>query len=204
MKFKFQKLVDKRIDLKYDWMLVLETSEDVIRYHENVDPGKIRQAWDNIDEVKEGKAHLNSNLAIYLDLSHREGESLLMTTARVMDNIILAKIKYVVNTGKVYQNKAGGYMPNHPDYEVIDEMILDGDSIVFPDYTYDDIRTKQWAGGTHWYAYVGEIWVEESRGGADHAKFKGQRKFDTQAQAQEAAEYFVRMINKKTFEFKEQ
>ena len=203
MKFKFQQIVDTRIDLQYDWMLIFETAEDVIRYHENVDPGKVRRAWDNIDEVKRGRAHLNCDLALYLDLANRPGESLLETTVRVMDSIILAKINYVVKTGKVFQNKLGGYMPNHPDYEVVEEMILDGDSIVFPDYTYNDIRLKQWDGGKHWYAYVGDIWIEETRGDSNHIKYKGQRKFDTEAQAQDAAEYFVRRINEKTYEFKE-
>ena len=39
---KFQKIVDhfKGMNLEYDWLLVLESEDDVINYHKKSDPSK--------------------------------------------------------------------------------------------------------------------------------------------------------------------
>ena len=50
------------------------------------------------------------------------------------------------------------------------------DNLVWPDFTRDDIRVKQFPGGDHWYAYIGSMEVHngdtlrfESRDAAAHA-----------------------------------
>ena len=193
---KFQKVVNhwKNLELKYDWLLVMESVEDVMNYHEKIDPGKIRKAWDNLGEVRHGKAHFNSGLSMIIDISAKPGDSILTATARIMDKIISGKIRCIDQYGKIYQNKMGGYFPHTDEIEVLEEMIIDSDNnIIFPEYTEKDINIKQWDGGTHWYAYVGDFWV---------TSLDGKNKFDTEERARSAAQYYLYRLNQEDFEFK--
>jgi len=193
---KFQKVVNhwKNLELTYDWLLVMESSEDVMNFHEKIDGAKIRKAWDNLDEASKGRAHINTNLGTLINYSAKPGDSILTATVKVMDKIILGKISCIYRYGKIYQNKVGGYFPHSDDIEVLAEMIIDSDSnIVFPQYTKEDIHIKQWDGGKHWYAYVGDFLVSDRH---------GKKKFDYEKDAKEAAAYYLYKLNTKDFEFK--
>lgn len=193
---KFQKVVNhwKDLELTYDWLLVMETPEDVVNFHEKIDGLKIRKAWDNLDEVSRGRAHINTTLGTLIKYTAKEGESIVEATARIMDKIVLGKISCVLRFGKIYQNKVGGYFPHSDDIEVLEEMIVDSDTnIIFPSYTKDDIHIKRWADGKHFYAYVGDFWV---------TNLSGKNKFDTEREAQDAANYYLHRLNKEDFEFK--
>ena len=193
---KFQKVVNhwKGLELTYDWLLVMESAEDIMNFHEKIDGIKIRKAWDNLDEFSKGRAHIDTTLGTLIHYSAKPGDSILTATIKVMDRIIMGKIETLHRYGKIYQNKVGGYFPHSDDIEVLEEMIVDSDSnIIFPSYTKDDIHIKQWADGTHWYAYVGDFWVHD---------YYGKKKFDRQKDAQEAAQWYLYKLNKKDFVFK--
>lgn len=191
---KFQKVVDTRIDMKYDWLLVLESKEDVIDFHKKALPPKIQLAWNNLTAVAQGKDHVNNGLSHYIYWNIEPGESIFSATCRSLDRVIADKLYYVNKVGKIYQNKFGGYFPHHEYLEVLEEFETDGENILFPEYTYDDILVKQWKDGTHWYAYVGDIWCED---------YSGNKKFDTKDRAMEVARYNVHKLNQNMYEFKE-
>lgn len=54
--------------------------------------------------------------------------------------------------------------------------------LIFPNFKKEDIRVKQFQGGQHWYAYIGDMQVRD----------KNQLKWNTQAEAQAAAEKLVK------------
>ena len=158
-------------------------------------PAKVHVAWENLIEVQRGRAHVNSGMASYIHMSIEPGESLLTATPRLIGKLIQDKLECVNKYGRIYVNKSGGYFPHHSaDLKVLEEYIVDNDSVIFPSYTDDDIKVVKWEGGKHYYAYVGDIWVKTK---------SGKEKFSTAKEAKEEAEYMVYKLNQKTFEIKE-
>jgi hypothetical protein len=110
-----------------------------------------------------------------------------------MDRLVQDKLECVRKSGKIFVGKAGGYFPQHPDFIVYDECLIENNKVVFPTYEKKDIRIKQWEGGTHYYAYVGAFQVE----------WDGQKKWNTREEAQKYAGYFLYKLNHKSYEVSE-
>lgn len=192
---KFQKLIDTKYDITYDWMLVLSSVEEVMNFCELSLPPKVHVAWENLIDVQRGRAHVNSGMASYIHMSIESGESLLTATPRLLAKLIEDKIECVNKYGKIYINKSGGYFPHHSDdIKVLEEYIINNDSIIFPSYSDADIKVVKWEGGKHYYAYVGDIWVKPK---------DGRVKFNTSKEAEDEAKHMVYKLNQKTFEIKE-
>jgi len=161
--YKFQKvqLNWKGIQIDYDWMLVLESLDELINYHQGTMKAQIRPAWNNLDEVHAGKSHISTNLGMMINFSAEAMDgrkSLLELTAIVGGKIFEAKAHGIINTGKIYINKKGGCFPHSKDLTILDEMLID--KLIFPQYTLEDIDIQKWQGGKHWYAYIGGNEVE--------------------------------------------
>jgi len=187
---KFQKIKDTKTNIEYDWMLVIETKEELMTYSEVSLPSKVRLVWDNLIDVQKGRAHINTPLAQYISISADGSKSLFENTVMLLDKVLNGKLEMIEKYGKIFQNKNGGYMSSHKDLEVIDEFERKDNGLIFPQYTEKDIKVKQWEGGTHWYAYVGDIWCKD---------YEGIKKFDTKERALEVAESNLYHLNRKEF-----
>jgi hypothetical protein len=190
---KFQKVRNNWYSppLEYDWMLVIESIEELNDFHQKSMAAKIGGVWANLFDVQDGRAHFDNKLSFLIDLEASEkSDSLINLTATVLGKIWEAKAKAVIDCGKIYVGKLGGFFPHSKDIEVLDEFI--GDNYLFPQYTEKDIRVKQWTNGTHWYAYVGDLSVEVD----------GEKKWDTEKRARERAESFLYRLKNVQFEFK--
>jgi hypothetical protein len=193
--YKFQKvqLNYNGITIDYDWMLVIESLEDLMDYHKNVMKVQIPRAWDNLIEIQKGKAHVETNLAylIYCSTPSSNNTSLVELTTMVGDRIFDAKASGIIAHGKIYINKNGGYFPHTNDITVLDEMAVE--KLIFPQYTEKDIRIQKWEGGKHYYAYVGNFEVE----------MFGLKKWNTEEKATQMAKLFLyKMLKEKQFEIK--
>jgi hypothetical protein len=191
--YKFQKVKMNHngITLDYDWMLVIDSIEDLITYHENVMRVQIPRAWDNLIRIKESKAHAETTLAHLIYCTAYSNKSLLEHTVIVTDRIFQAKEKSIIEYGKIYINKNGGYFPHTDDISVLDEMEVG--KLIFPQYTEKDIRIQKWEGGRHYYAYVGGFEVE----------MNGLKKWGTEEEAMDMAKLFLyKMLKEKQFEIK--
>lgn len=199
---KFRKVLDTRTGIEYDWLMVLESEEAVISLHSKSDPAKIKRAWDNIIETLNGKSHIHTVLGRIIWAHHELGctlrpwqtetpKSVLQVTQLLLDKIISGKIACIKNYGCIYQNKFGGYFPHSEDIKILKECDIVG--ILYPDYSKKDIVVKQWENGSHWYAYIGEIWVQD---------IKGEKKFNSEKRAREVAEWYLLNINNFIYEFK--
>ena len=80
----------------------------------------------------------------------------------------------ILTRGYVYVNKAGGYNWSGT-YEQGD--FVRSKTLVWPDFTEQDIRISQFPGGMHYYAHIGNTQISQN----------GQRRFWPRAQAKEAA-----------------
>jgi hypothetical protein len=189
---KFQKVKNIHYDppIKYDWMMVIESLDELTDFHQKSMAAKICGVWANIFDVQQGKAHFDNKLSFLIDLeacteeSKGRQHSLIDLTATVLGKIWEAKAKAILDCGKIYINKNGGFFAHSEDIVVLEEFI--SDNYLFPEYTEKDIKVKQWTDGTHWYAYVGDIQVE----------IDGENKWDTEERAKSRAGSFLyRMKN---------
>lgn len=190
---KFQKVRDNWYNppLEYDWLLVIESIEELNDFHWRSMSAKIGAVWANLFEVQEGKAHFDNKLGFLIDLeASKKPDSLINLTAIVLRRIWEAKAKVILDCGKIYVGKSGGFFSHSEDIEVFDEFI--GDNYLFPQYTEKDIHIKQWTNGTHWYAYVGDLSVE----------MDGEKKWDTEERARERAMSYLYRLKNIQFEFK--
>lgn len=183
---KFQKVKDSRIGLEYDWLLVIENEDDLWNYHETTFGPMVESAWDNLLQVKNGKAHINTDLGFIINFRTKSvGDSLLVNTAKVLDDIHFSRLNLVKKYGKIFINKRGGYFTPHKDIIVTDEILLKNKGFRFPEYKESDIKLRQWKGGTHWYAKIGNIDVVDEDGNV---------KWDTLQEARIKAKEFLKTI----------
>lgn len=87
-----------------------------------------------------------------------------------------AEMETVRRYGAVFINPAGGHT-----HGIRTEQFCRRKQLVFPDFRSDEIRIKQFKGGGHWYAYVGDMQVRDG----------GRMKWDTEEGARKAAEALV-------------
>lgn len=80
--------------------------------------------------------------------------------------------------GILYVNSDGGYCP----FLTETKNRYESETMEWPAFKEEDIRIKQWPGGTHWYAYIGPIQVKEF----DVVKW------DNEADARAAAMHYVK------------
>ena len=157
---KFQKVrLNWKVVIDYDWMLVIENMDEFNYYFNKSMEAQIPITWKNLGEVSKGKAHISTVLGQMINMaSEADGKmSLLELTAIVGGKIYSAKAQALLNTGKIYVNKNGGFFPHSEDIEVLEEMEIKSKDVIFPSYSNKDIVVKQWEGGNHWYAYVGNF-----------------------------------------------
>ena len=195
--YKFQKvrLSYNKITIDHDWMLVIESVEQLLHYHESVMTTQIPNAWENLIAVQEGKAHLNSTMSMLINFqaeATEPGKSLIELTTIASNKIFNAKYDAIVNSGKIYVNKNGGFFPHSEDVTVLDEIILEDERLIFPQYSEKDIRIKKWDGGKHYYAFVGDFEVE----------MHGLKKWNTEQKAMDMAKAFLYRMKNKQFEIK--
>jgi len=196
--YKFQKvqLNWKGIQIDYDWMLVIESIDELNLYHNNTMHAQISNAWENLFEAQMHKSHINTKLGFLIDIEagiNGGRKSIIELTALVGEKIFDAKAGAILRDGKIYINKNGGFFSHNEDLTILDEILVDNDKIVFPQYTEKDIRVKQWENGTHYYAYVGDFQVE----------WDGEKKWDTEKEAKSAAECYLYRLKNEQIRIKE-
>lgn len=207
---KFQKVKNTHYGIEYDWLLVIDNVQDLWSYHERWLISKVPEAWTNLVDVQLGKAHIATQIGMLINFSaSQKPASLIELTVDVSEKVIKTKMDTLEKYGKIYVNKLGGYFPHTEDIEVIDEFETEDTRVVFPNYTEKDIRIKQWPGGTHYYAYVGDFQVKFDK---DKIPYSIKRydvvdgvvsKWNTEEDAKAAAKSFLWRLKDVQYKIKE-
>lgn len=87
-----------------------------------------------------------------------------------------AQLDNIRKYGAVFVNAAGGHT-----HGVETAQFCRRKQLVFPDFKKEEIRVKQFKGGRHWYAYIGDMQLRNG----------DQLKWNTQEAAQRAAEAMI-------------
>lgn len=111
----------------------------------------------------------------------RLGLSFLKALELLYQEIGINMLHEIQESGKIWVNELGGY---NSAFEDLDEtQTVWRRELVFPEYKKDDIRIKQFQGGTHWYAYIGDTQVKANKGQTV--------KWNTYEEAYKAAETYI-------------
>lgn len=189
-KLKFQKLRDTRVGINYDWLLVIENEDELWLYHDYHFKSMVESAWDNLTQYQKGVAHINTHLGSLIHFrTEFNGGSYVQKTAEIIDDIHYSRLNLIKKWGKIYINKNGGYFFPHKDLIVVDEFIITDKKSIrkfkYPEYSEKDIKLKQWKGGSHWYAKIGNYDVVDS---------DGNQKWDTYQESKKCANEFLKTI----------
>lgn len=191
---KFAKVRDKKLNLDYGYMLIIESEDELMEYHHKATSPKLRSIWDNIIAASERRSHFNSSMAYAIAYAADGKKSLVQLTQEFLDRVINNQLVSIKRSGRIYVSQKGGYFGHHSDIEIEDEIILEDNQLIFPNLTEKDIEIKQWEGGKHWYAYVGGMWVSD---------IYEKTKFDTKEKAMDVAKWNLWQMNKKMYIVKE-
>jgi hypothetical protein len=171
------------------WYLKLTSQEAAIQRFEKVDAKRIAKGvWEFAQSREFGyvTGHNNFNDHLRSPIAHlaymkamtttRDDYTILHIGNDLEQAWIAPRLKYIEKFGAIYVNKNGGWMVMVDDKHY--KIVATADSETWPEYTKDDIHVSQWSQGSHWYARVGDQDVSE----------KGRDKWDSQSDAQAAAE----------------
>ena len=145
------------------WFLKIQTVEELVQYICN------NQLFEN-DKTQFERMQSNSNNdhtivshsefgwfilnGLEQGLSSDEAYNLLMSCQ------FRSMLKVLNETGAIYINKNGGFHGEYSTKQYIN--FVRRKTLDFPKFYSKDIRIKQFDGGTHWYAYVGDVQVRNN------------------------------------------
>lgn len=151
------------------WWLKIQTPEELAEYFKLVNPTRYGNVFENYVYGKE----FNSNSVEHVphhkeaDLTYgivmqaaRNGQTILQGIQSFQLEVALRCLDDIREYGAIYFNRVGGrtfhYEPTNIQYGFVRRKEL-----VWPDFEVKDIRVKQFPGGEHFYAYVGDVQVRD-------------------------------------------
>lgn len=160
------------------WWLMLKSEEDVRAYMEEVFSIQREKALSDEEDVKKGYHSSNALAENCRVLGWGRGLpfplALDFLTAELEENLLKG-----VREGKIaYLNRVGGF-----NFSVKPERIYKKEGFEFPSFSREDIRIKQWPGGKHFYAYIGNMEIRDENGNI---------KWNTREEAERQAEKYVK------------
>lgn len=145
------------------WWLRLTSDDDIVRYIRDTNDrydGAMCQAVHNpIEKMSledRIKAQLSGDrnymlLQAGMIMAQKYNTTLYSGFEHLQTEFGMTLHKDIVKNGETFVNPAGG-----KTFSLEYDQFVWRDNLVFPDYNVSDIRVKQFDGGTHFYAYVGD------------------------------------------------
>lgn len=150
-------------DIRGGWWLRLTSDEDIVRYikatNDRYDGALCKAIHEPIEKMSledRIKAQLNGDrdfmfLQAGTLMAQKCSTTLYGGFERLQTEFGMALHRDVVENGETFVNRVGG-----KTFSLDYDQFVWRDNLVFPDYAIADIRIKQFEGGKHYYAYVGD------------------------------------------------
>lgn len=150
------------------WWLKITDVKQLTEYHKRTDGKRYEGA---LMMYKDGKRPENMSLEERIRASMEGNRSFMLMQAAIiqaqnmegtfLDGIRglnmeagMKELKDIREYGAVYINPVGG-----STFSVDYTQFCRRKELIFPDFRKEDIRVKQFRGGSHWYAYIGDMQV---------------------------------------------
>lgn len=148
------------------WWLKITNISDLISYHKEY-ASKYSKAFENIltdkdlgaSTITHGKHLREMPLAQLIVLkSMNEHISLGKAIEEISDEVIDAQVTAMNEEGAIYINSLGGWCIKPVGKRF---QFMWKDTMYFPNFTESDIKVSKFKGGTHYYAYIGNMEVRD-------------------------------------------
>lgn len=140
------------------WYMQLDSLNQIEDYFQSREQGDISRAMSSMMKCDK-LGHQTDKIANMANISaSMNGTSFVSELSNLLNKRKLAMIKVFNGYGKACVNIVGGFNGTGFGSDTIIKTVH-SDNFIFPSYTKKDIRVKRWDGGTHYYAYIGEIQV---------------------------------------------
>lgn len=143
------------------WWLRITTLNELFNYWDKTDY-KWHRTFENLIHSKEftknGMQHADATSYAVGMYARKNNLPLLNAVAEFAGEVKGQQLDYLLKYKQLFFNQNGGY---HFAYEknTSFEQFCYRDRLVFPDYKKNEIRIKSFPGGTHYYAYIGDVQV---------------------------------------------
>lgn len=172
------------------WWLKITDVKQLTEYHKRTDGKRYEGA---LMMYKDGKRPENMSLEERIRASMEGNRSFMLMQAAIIQaqnmegtfldgirglnmEVGMKELKDIREYGAVYINPVGG-----STFSVDYTQFCRRKELIFPDFRKEDIRVKQFRGGSHWYAYIGDMQVRNGE----------ELKWNTKEAARSAAEAIV-------------
>lgn len=176
------------------WWLKLTTADQIADYHQKTNnryAGAMDMYW---KAKKEGKGieyyaelPLQERIELMQNKDFKYLQCAIIQAQKIGGTILdgfrclnieigMSEFEDIRQYGAVFINAAGGHT-----HDIEYTQFCRRKELVFPSFKIEDIRVKQFKGGQHWYAYIGDMQLRNG----------DQLKWNTQEAAQRAAEAMV-------------
>lgn len=154
------------------WWLKINSIEELIEYLKEINPTRFGKVFENFvygKDYNDFKRHKSDVHAPHMDEAQTT-YACVMYAAKNHLNILQGiegfeamvateQLEKIEKYGAIFINSVGGY---HADYDGPHTYdFIRCDKLVFPDFKSSDIRIKQFPGGEHFYAYIGNTQVRD-------------------------------------------
>lgn len=154
------------------WWLKIDTVEKLADYHEKTGNGRYDKAFEMY--LHEGHpCDILKNLSFEERINKMQDKDFKRLQAAVMQakkgertildgfrclnlEIGMGQMRILEQYGAIFINSVGGYT-----FGLKYSQFCRRKNLVFPDFKESDIRIKQFQGGEHYYAYVGDMQVRD-------------------------------------------
>ena len=143
------------------WWLKINSISKLLDYYEKTDSrwSDALSSLINSKEFCKGKYHA-SDLAYAIGFfGSNNGMDAIRAAISFREDIINSQMDALKKYGSIYINEKGGY-----HFEITEEkhdQFLYKDELIYPDFKKEEIRVKKFPGGTHFYAYIGNMEVRD-------------------------------------------
>lgn len=155
-------------DIRGGWWLRLTSDEDIIRYikatNDRYDGALCKAVHEPIEKMSledRIKAQINGdrdymNLQAAMIMARKCNTTLYGGFERMQTEFGMALHRDIEQNGETFVNRVGG-----KTFSLKYDQFVWRENLVFPNYTISDIRIKQFDGGQHYYAYVGDTQIRD-------------------------------------------
>lgn len=144
------------------WWLKINSPEQLFDYHDKTDSVWSREFYNLISSKEfgqDGKSHASYLAYAIGQYGANRGMNPIQATQEFRATVIGNQLDALLEYGEIYINPKGGYhfKKGNKDYS----QFVRRKELIFPNYEDKDIRIKQFPGGEHWYAYIGDMQVRD-------------------------------------------
>ena len=144
------------------WCLKINELDQLFDYYEKTDSKWSAEFYNLITSKEFGSGDKHATTLAYAIGQYGANRKLnpIQATqdfrATVMKNQLDALLEY----GEIYINRNGGYFFKTSEKKEYTQFVRRKE-LIFPEYRCEDIRIKQFTGGEHWYAYIGDLQIKD-------------------------------------------